>query len=83
LKTGEGRLVTTLWLLLQVKETEPEENDAAQKVQAFFKTVAGDDMEIDWSELKEVLDLALKKGTQNWNFVIDLLHTFSHLWFVK
>jgi len=50
----------------QVKETEPEENEAAKKVQEFFKTVAGDDMEIDWSELKEVLDLALKRGKRHY-----------------
>ncbi|XP_021945199.1 calpain-A isoform X2 [Folsomia candida] len=45
----------------KVKETEPEEAEAAERVQQFFKTVAGDDMGIDWSELKEVLDLALKR----------------------
>jgi len=44
-----------------VKESEPEQDEAAQRVKDFFKTVAGEDMEIDWAELKEVLDLALKR----------------------
>lgn len=54
-----------------MKETEPEEAEAAERVQQFFKTVAGDDMGIDWSELKEVLDLALKRGTRMINYCIS------------
>ena len=48
----------------QVKEDEdPDaEDENTKKVKEFFKTVAGEDMEIDWAELKEVLDLALKRG---------------------
>lgn len=48
---------------LQAKDPEPVQDEAARRVQEFFKTVAGEDMEIDWSELKEVLDLSMKRGT--------------------
>lgn len=48
----------------QVKEDDnpAAEDENTKRVKEFFKTVAGEDMEIDWSELKEVLDLALKRG---------------------
>ncbi|CAL8090943.1 unnamed protein product [Orchesella dallaii] len=45
----------------RVKETVDEEDEQKARVSEFFKTVAGDDNEIDWSELKEVLDIAMKR----------------------
>ncbi|XP_023248416.1 calpain-A isoform X3 [Copidosoma floridanum] len=32
-----------------------------EKVHEFFKKLAGDDMEVDWKELKEILDYALRQ----------------------
>lgn len=46
----------------RVKETVDEDDEQRKRVQQFFKTVAGEDNEIDWSELKEVLDMAMKRG---------------------
>ena len=39
-----------------------EESEYDQMVREFFNKIAGDDLEIDWMELKQVLDYALKKG---------------------
>ncbi|ODM97216.1 Calpain-B [Orchesella cincta] len=47
----------------RVKETVDEEDEQKARVSEFFKTVAGDDNEIDWSELKEVLDMAMKRDS--------------------
>ncbi|XP_076176529.1 calpain A isoform X2 [Ptiloglossa arizonensis] len=41
------------------EEPEPERNE--DKVRDFFRKLAGDDMEVDWMELKEILDFAMKK----------------------
>ncbi|XP_012347614.1 calpain-A isoform X2 [Apis florea] len=40
---------------------EPEPDRNAEKVREFFKKLAGDDMEVDWMELKEILDFAMRK----------------------
>ncbi|XP_076675847.1 calpain A isoform X1 [Andrena cerasifolii] len=41
------------------EEPEPDRNE--EKVREFFKKLAGDDMEVDWMELKEILDFAMRK----------------------
>ncbi|XP_053974210.1 calpain-A-like isoform X1 [Hylaeus volcanicus] len=41
------------------EEPEPDRNE--DKVREFFKKLAGDDMEVDWMELKEILDFAMRK----------------------
>lgn len=41
-------------------QPEPDRNE--EKVREFFKKLAGDDMEVDWLELKEILDYAMRKG---------------------
>lgn len=49
----------------QVKEIqpEPEEEEKKQdKVREFFKKLAGEDEEVDWVELKEILDYAMRNG---------------------
>jgi len=68
----------------QVKESEPESRDAAERVQTFFKTVAGEDMEIDWSELQEVLNMAMKRGMfvfkyvwMDFFFILGMLGEFA------
>lgn len=49
--------------MLQVKnEPIPEEQKGDDKVKEFFRKIAGDDMEVDWMELKEILDYALRNG---------------------
>ncbi|XP_076548856.1 calpain A isoform X3 [Osmia lignaria lignaria] len=42
-------------------QDEPEPDRNAEKVREFFKKLAGDDMEVDWMELKEILDFAMRK----------------------
>ncbi|XP_049959739.1 calpain-A isoform X1 [Schistocerca serialis cubense] len=41
-------------------EPVPEEHKSEDKIKEYFKQIAGDDMEVDWMELKEVLDYALR-----------------------
>lgn len=48
-------------LYIKVRE-EPEPDRNEEKVREFFKKLAGDDMEVDWMELKEILDFAMRKG---------------------
>ncbi|XP_051175430.1 calpain-A isoform X2 [Leptopilina boulardi] len=40
-------------------QPQPEKNE--DKVKEFFRKLAGDDMEVDWMELKEILDYAMRK----------------------
>lgn len=40
----------------------PEENEQADKVREFFLKLAGEDGEVDWIELKEIMDYAMKSG---------------------
>ncbi|XP_011333302.2 calpain-A isoform X2 [Ooceraea biroi] len=40
---------------------EPEQDRNSEKVREFFKKLAGDDLEVDWMELKDILDYAMKK----------------------
>ncbi|XP_046752057.1 calpain-A isoform X12 [Diprion similis] len=40
-------------------QPEPDRNE--EKVREFFRKLAGDDMEVDWMELKEILDFAMRK----------------------
>ena len=43
-------------------EPAPEEQQKTDKVKEFFIKLAGDDMEVDWIELKEILDYAMRNG---------------------
>ena len=45
-----------------VNQPEPEEDKTNDKVKEFFRKIAGDDMEVDWIELKEILDYAMRAG---------------------
>ncbi|XP_020282744.1 calpain-A-like isoform X3 [Pseudomyrmex gracilis] len=40
---------------------EPEPDNNTEKVREFFKKLAGDDLEVDWMELKDILDFAMRK----------------------
>lgn len=45
-----------------ITDPDPEVKAHDEKVREFFQRIAGDDLEVDWMELKEILDFALKKG---------------------
>ena len=51
-------------LIFQVKPDaeDPAEIEATDRIREFFKKIAGDDLEIDWQELQNVLTYALQKG---------------------
>ncbi|XP_043232363.1 calpain-B-like isoform X12 [Amphibalanus amphitrite] len=51
-----------------VKPQLEEESEYDQMVREFFNKIAGDDLEIDWMELKQVLDYALKKEFSQFEF---------------
>ncbi|XP_012145687.2 calpain A isoform X6 [Megachile rotundata] len=51
---------------------EPEPDRNAEKVREFFKKLAGEDMEVDWMELKEILDFAMRKETHDKGFSKDV-----------
>ncbi|XP_063232270.1 calpain-B-like isoform X8 [Bacillus rossius redtenbacheri] len=58
---------------LHVKtEPLPEEEKTKEKAKEFFKKIAGDDMEVDWMELKEILDYAMRAETHNEGFSKDV-----------
>nr|KAF7402226.1 hypothetical protein H0235_015562 [Vespula pensylvanica] len=51
---------------------EPEPDRNIEKVREFFRKLAGDDMEVDWMELKEILDFAMRKDMQDRGFTKDV-----------
>ncbi|XP_050458763.1 calpain-A isoform X3 [Cataglyphis hispanica] len=51
---------------------EPEQDRNTEKVREFFKKLAGDDLEVDWMELKDILDFAMKKDTHDRGFSKDI-----------
>ena len=59
-------------LQVLVQETE-EEKSEDQEVKDFFASIAGEDLEVDCFELQEILDFALKKGT-NYILIYIYLH---------
>ncbi|KAL1123741.1 hypothetical protein AAG570_001514 [Ranatra chinensis] len=68
---GMGEIDTRVSKVADV-EPEPEEQKASDKVKEFFKKLAGDDMEIDWIELKEILDYAMRNESKNEGFSKDV-----------
>ncbi|XP_032686633.1 calpain-A isoform X4 [Odontomachus brunneus] len=51
---------------------EPEQDRNTEKVREFFKKLAGDDLEVDWMELKDILDFAMRKDTHDRGFSKDI-----------
>ncbi|XP_011304763.1 calpain-A isoform X5 [Fopius arisanus] len=51
-------------------QPEPDHNE--EKIREFFRKLAGDDMEVDWMELKEILDYAMRKEMHNEGFSKDI-----------
>ncbi|CAH1397162.1 unnamed protein product [Nezara viridula] len=60
------------------EEPPPEEGTKNEKIREFFRKLAGDDDEIDWVELKEILDYAMRNDVprQEENIVTSLLSLF-------
>uniref|UniRef100_A0A1Y1LJU0 EF-hand domain-containing protein n=2 Tax=Photinus pyralis TaxID=7054 RepID=A0A1Y1LJU0_PHOPY len=48
------------------------QDEKVDEVRQYFIQLAGDDMEIDWEELKDVLDFATRKETANHGFSRDV-----------
>ncbi|KAJ8959427.1 hypothetical protein NQ318_022118 [Aromia moschata] len=45
-----------------VQEATPEEQEETDQIYQYFLKLAGEDQEVDWMELKEILDHAMKAG---------------------
>lgn len=43
-------------------ETRDEQKEKDDKVREFFAKIAGTDLEVDWKELQEILNYAMKEG---------------------
>ncbi|CAB3360376.1 Hypothetical predicted protein [Cloeon dipterum] len=57
-EVGLGEIDTRIQEDPELKNDEDEESN--QKIKAFFEKLAGEDMEVDWMELKQLLDFAMK-----------------------
>lgn len=49
------------------------------KVKEFFRKIAGEDMEVDWMELKEILDYAMRNGNVLCSQQLNLSLTCTNL----
>ncbi|XP_045508024.1 calpain-B isoform X5 [Colias croceus] len=56
----------------RVKEILPAEPEPADPVRQFFTRLAGDDGEVDWQELKEILDYAMREELHGQGFSKDV-----------
>ncbi|KAF7996863.1 hypothetical protein HCN44_002509 [Aphidius gifuensis] len=54
---------------------QPEPNRDEDKVRDFFRKLAGDDMEVDWMELKEILDYAMRVDLPSSSQPTEARHT--------
>uniref|UniRef100_A0A069DWP5 Putative cytosolic ca2+-dependent cysteine protease calpain n=1 Tax=Panstrongylus megistus TaxID=65343 RepID=A0A069DWP5_9HEMI len=73
--------IGTIDIDTRVKEIqpEPEEEEKKQdKVREFFKKLAGEDEEVDWVELKEILDYAMRNDVPQGetNIITSILSMF-------
>lgn len=39
-----------------------ERKEKDEQIRAFFARIAGEDLEVDWKELQEILDYAMREG---------------------
>ncbi|KAK4300804.1 hypothetical protein Pmani_027019 [Petrolisthes manimaculis] len=53
-------------------EDETQEAEADERINGFFRKVAGEDLEIDWKELQDVLNYALKREFNFEGFTKDV-----------
>ncbi|XP_059481918.1 calpain-B isoform X3 [Neocloeon triangulifer] len=61
-EVGLGEIDTRVKDDPELKNEEDEESN--NKIKEFFKKLAGEDMEVDWMELKQLLDFAMKDEPQ-------------------
>jgi hypothetical protein len=54
-----------------VNKPEPEDDKIQDKVKELFRKIAGEDMEVDWMELKEILDYAMRNGNLLWSHLLN------------
>jgi hypothetical protein len=57
--------------LQEINKPEREEDKTQDKVKEFFSKIAGEDMEVDWMELKEILDYAMRNGNLLWSHMLN------------
>lgn len=62
IRTKENCYVTLRIPTKVQPEDSTQDLEADERINAFFRKVAGDDLEIDWKELQDVLNFALKRG---------------------
>jgi hypothetical protein len=55
-----------------INKPEAEEDKTQDKVKEFFLKIAGEDLEVDWMELKEILDYAMRNGNLLWSHVLNV-----------
>jgi calpain len=64
-----------------MKQPEPEEEKTQDKVKEFFRKIAGEDMEVDWMELKEILNYAMRNelhgGSSSQDSIVNVIHPVS------
>ncbi|XP_047508946.1 calpain-B-like isoform X5 [Pieris napi] len=56
----------------RVKDVLPSQPEPADPVRQFFDRLAGDDGEVDWQELKEILDYAMREELRGQGFSKDV-----------
>ena len=66
----------------RVKQQQPdaEEEKRNERIKEFFRKIAGEDLEVDWIELKQILDYAMKNGIYFHNIQIISHLQLSVLW---
>ncbi|KAK7790176.1 hypothetical protein R5R35_002953 [Gryllus longicercus] len=60
-------------------EPEPEEQKTEDKAKEFFLKIAGEDLEIDWKELQDILDYAMRNETKREGFSKDVCRSMVAL----
>ncbi|XP_071523095.1 calpain-A-like isoform X23 [Panulirus ornatus] len=58
---ARGKFRSSFVRKVQPGQDDTQEAEADERVRGFFRKVAGDDLEIDWKELQDVLNFALKR----------------------
>lgn len=47
---------------MKQQQPDAEEEKRNERIKEFFQKIAGEDLEVDWVELKQILDYAMKNG---------------------
>lgn len=65
---------------MQPEQDDTQEVEADERVRGFFRKVAGEDLEIDWKELQDVLNFALKRGQYVFHQVMEATQLKIFYW---